>query len=84
MLTKKTKILIASLTILLIAVLMSYWALNYSVNIRQTEKDDCAKLTELEAALIKAASKSQKQEELSYIKSKYTGDSPKARPTLGR
>jgi len=81
MLTTKIKILIASLLILLAAGLFGYGAFYHSSHIQPAQKDDCTKLAELEAALIKAASKSRKQNDLSILKLKYTGNSPKTHST---
>ncbi len=81
MLTKKINILIVSLLILLAAGLLGYGAIYHSRHIRPVQKDDCVKLAEFEAALIKAASKSQKHDDLSDTKQKYRSNSPKDRPT---
>ncbi len=55
---KKTKILISCLLILLCAGLIGYGALRHCANGSPEQKDETAKLAELKAALINAASTS--------------------------
>jgi len=81
MVTKKAKIFILCMVILLGAALLGYGAFYHSAGIRSGQKDDPAKLAELEADLIKAASTGGKHDEPVKIKRKYTGNAPKARPT---
>ena len=54
--TRKTKILIPCLLILLLAGLLAYGALDYFANRSSGREDESAKMAELEAALTKAAS----------------------------
>ncbi len=56
--TIKTKILISCLLILLCAGMIGYGALQHFANGPSGQEDEAAKLTELEAALINAASTS--------------------------
>ncbi len=56
--TKKTKLLISCLLILLCAGLIGYGALRHCANGPPEQKDETAKLAELKAALINAASTS--------------------------
>lgn len=82
MITKKMIIVIFCLLALLGAALLSYEAFTNSLNVRCRQEDDSAKLAELQADLLKAASTGgAKQEKSVTIKQTYTGKSPKARST---
>jgi hypothetical protein len=60
--------------------LLTYDVFSHSTNFWFRQKDDSEKLTELEAALIKAASAGGiKPDKSGNIKQTYTGKSPKAR-----
>jgi len=79
MLTKKTKIIIFSLLILLGAVLLTYGAFFHSTNVSAQQEDGSPALAMSEPALIKEVSVSGvKRDESGKIKQTYTGKSPKA------
>ncbi len=82
MLTKKTKIIIFSLLILLGAVLLTYGAFFHSTNVSAQQEDGSATLAMSEPALIKEVSVSGvKRDESGKIKQTYTGEAPEECPT---
>lgn len=80
--TKKTKIIIFSLLILLGVVLLTYGAFFHSVNVSPQQEDGSAAVAKSEPNLIKEVSVSGvKRDESGKIKQTYTGEAPEACPT---
>ncbi len=78
-LTKKIKVIIFSLLILLGVALLTYGAFFHSTNVLPEQEDGSAMLAMSEPALIKEVSVSGvKRDESGKIKQTYTGESPKA------
>ena len=79
MLTKKTKIIIFCLLILLGAVMLTYGAIFHSTNVLPQQDDDSTIVAKSEPALIKDASVGGVTRDKSgKIKQTYTGQAPKA------
>ena len=82
MLTKKTKIIIFSLLILLGAALLNYGVFFHSVNVSPQQEDGSAAFAKSEPALVKEASVGGVARDKSgKIKQTYTGKAPEACPT---
>jgi len=82
MLTKKTKIIIFCLLILLGAALLTYGAFFHSTNVLPQQEDGSAAFAKSEPALIKEASVGGvKRDKSGKIKQTYTGEAPKTCPT---
>ncbi len=80
--TKKTKILTCCLAILLCAGLLAYGVFLRSTCFSTGQQDDSAKLAELEADLVNAASsRGARADESCEIKQTHSSRSPKARRT---
>jgi len=82
MLTKKTKIIIFSLLILLGVVLLTYGAFFHSTDVLPQQEDGYPPIATSEPALIKEVSVGGvKRDESGKIKQTYTGKAPEACPT---
>lgn len=80
--TKKTKIIIFSLLILLGVVLLTYGAFFHSTNVLPEQEDGSTTLARSEPALVKEVSiGGVKRDESGKIKQTYTGKAPEACPT---
>ena len=78
-LTRKTKIIIFSLLILLGVVLLTYGAFFHSTDVLPEQEDGSPAIATSEPAVIKEVSVSGlKRDESGKIKQTYTGESPKA------
>ena len=82
MLTKKTKIILFSLLILLGVALLTYGAFFHSINITTKVEGGSVSITKSEPALVKDASVGGvARDESGQVKQTYTGKAPKACPT---
>jgi len=82
MMTRKTKIFILCVVILLGAALLKYGASVRSTSTSARQHEEAVKLAQLEADLIKAVAEGNGQADNSGTMSgRYTGSTPKPRPT---
>ncbi len=82
MLTKKTKVIIFSLLILLGVVLLTYGAFFHSIKVTTKAEGGSVSITKSEPALVKEASVGGVARDKSgKIKQTYTGEAPEACPT---
>ncbi len=82
MLTKKTKVIIFGLLILLGVALLTYGAFFHSVNVSPQQEDGSPAFAKSEPALVKEASVGGvKRDESGKIKKTYTGEAPEECPT---